>query len=224
MPLAVDHLLRDPVFAALTRRVQAETLARLNGITGTHGLLLDAVGGFSLEAAGLGRWATLAPGGAGEFKGPLRAQAAALPFCDSSFGAVVLRHLGGAAFHPALLAQEAARVLAPHGRLIVIECHPFSAWRPSGKHADSGLHAVAPRQWKKALRRAGLGVGGFARCGVTWPGDAVPHWLERAAGAVWMLDARKRNDTPYVQRVQPRRARALPEQAPWMPGARRSSP
>lgn len=227
MPFFDHQLQRDPAFAALTTRTQVETLARLQGATGTHGMLLDAVGGFVLQTPGLGRWVTLQPEVHGGFAGPLRAKADALPFCDSSFGAVVLRHLAGADFRPDALAREAARVLAPHGVLVVIECHPCSAWRWSTRGARNGdaLRASLPRRWKKALLQAGLSVGELTRCGAAWPvAHATPRWLERIAGGAWVLQARKRHDATLAQRMSARRAHAVPEQTSWMPGTHRSRP
>lgn len=227
---SIDHpLLRDPAFAALSERTQAETISRLQGITGTHGLLLDAVGGFVLQAPGLGRWVALQPDGRSGFMGPLRAEADALPFCDNSFGAVVLRHLAGTGFQPDALAREAARVLAPHGLLVVIECHPCSAWRSrlsaQRRRGQSELRTFLPRRWKKALLQAGLSVGESVRCGAAWPdAQATPRWLQRIAGGAWLLVARKRHDATLAQRASARRARALPEQTSWMPGTHRSWP
>jgi SAM-dependent methyltransferase len=226
MQQAESNPSRDPVFAALAKRTAAECLSRLARIAGTHALLLDAIGGPVPQTPGLGRWTALELSERGDFEGPLRAQPGALPFCDNSFGAVLIRHLGGAGVPPRAVAGEAARVLAPHGVLLVIECHPLSLWRPwwsaRRTRGEFFLGAVASRRWRSVLLRTGLAVGESTRCGAAWPSTReMPRWLERACGEAWLLSARKREDSLSMQRMQTRRARVA-EQAPWMPGAHRS--
>jgi SAM-dependent methyltransferase len=105
-----------------------------------------------------------------------------LPFADDSFCAVL------ACFSEAAdpsAAPELARVLAPHGRLLVAGFHPGSLWR----------RGVAPARWERALRRAGLDVVPAVRCGAPWPRAAgaagLPRWLVRAAGGGWIIEARR---------------------------------
>ncbi|HEY3521467.1 MAG TPA: methyltransferase type 11 [Rhodanobacteraceae bacterium] len=217
---------RDPILAALAGRIAAECSPWLARTSGTHALLLDAIGAPAPQAAGLGRWTALSLGERNNFEGPLRAEPAALPFCDNSFGAVLIRCLAGAGVPPGTLAGEAARVLAPHGVLLVVECHPLSAWRPwwaaRRRRGEVALCAVAPRRWRSVLRQAGLSVGEPLRCGAAWPSTrAMPRWLEHACGDAWLLSARKRDDILVMQRLQHRRTRAVSERAPSMPGAHR---
>ena len=219
----------DSILAALIDRTTAESLLLLGRVAGTHALLLDAMKAPAPETAGFGRWTVLQLTGGGELGGPMRAEPGALPFCENSFGAVLIRNLAGAGLQPQVLANEASRILAPHGVLLVVECHPLSAWRPWWAARRRGGQfaplAVAPHRWRRALRRAGLAVGEPVRCGAAWPCTVhTPRWLERICGAAWLLTARKRDEAMIVQRLQPRRSRAVREQAPWMPGARREQP
>ncbi|GEM_PF-673297 len=213
------------VFAALHARATAESSSWLARVTGTHGLLLDAIEGAEPQAQGLGRWTALCLSPhEGRFEGPLRAEPGALPFCDNSFGAVLIRHLAGAGLPIDELANEAARVLAQHGVLLVIECHPLSGWGSwLSARAQPPLRAIAPHHWRKALRSAGLVTGDPLRCGAPWPSTrALPHWLERLCGGAWLLAARKCEDAMVVQRRQPLRARGIGnEQTSWLPGAHR---
>jgi len=227
MQQAESNPSRDPILTALANRTAAESLSRLARIAGTHALLLDAIGGPAPQTAGLGRWTALELSERGNLTGPLRAEPDALPFCDNSFGAVLVRHLAGAGVSPRQVAAEAARVLAPHGLLLVVECHPLSLWRPwwaaRRKRGEVFLRAVASHRWRSALLKAGLAVGEPSRCGAAWPSTrSMPRWLERTCGEAWLLSARKRDDATVAQRMQPRRTRAVAEHAPWMPGAHRS--
>jgi len=226
MPHAESNLSRDPVLAALATRIAAECSSWLARTAGTHALLLDAIGEPAPQTAGLGRWTVLNLGAHLDFEGPLRADPVALPFCDNSFGAVLIRHLAGAGVPPRTLAGEAARVLAPHGVLLVVECHPVSAWRPwwaaRRRRGEISLHAVAPRRWRSLLRQAGLSVGEPLRCGAVWPSPrTMPRWLELAFGDAWLLSARKRDEALIMQRMQHRRTRGVSEREPSMPGAHR---
>ncbi|HJU06959.1 MAG TPA: hypothetical protein VJ727_00565 [Rhodanobacteraceae bacterium] len=227
MPQVEANPSRDPILAALANRTTAESLSCLTRITGTHALLLDAIGGSAPQTAGLGRWTALSLDPEGDLHGPLRAKPGALPFCDNSFGAVLIRHLGGAGVPTRAIAGEATRVLAPHGVLMVVECHPLSLWRPwwaaRRKRGELFLRAVGAHRWRSALLRTGLAVGQPVRCGAAWPSTrAMPHWLERTCGEAWLLSARKREDGLMMQRIQTKRARGVAEQSPWMPGAHRS--
>ena len=142
----------DSILAALIDRTTAESLLLLGRVAGMHALLLDAMKAPAPETAGLGRWTVLQLIGDGELGGPMRAEPGALPFCENSFGAVLIRNLAGAGLQPQVLANEASRILAPHGVLLVVECHPLSAWRP----------------WWEARRRGGTRARRFTTS-PTWP-------------------------------------------------------
>jgi SAM-dependent methyltransferase len=228
----VSTLQTHPAFAALTAETTAECASRLDGITGTHALLLDATGGPVPQIPGIGRWTVLRVAGGVEcLAGPLRAQVDALPFSDGSFSLVVIRHLVGAGVPAQALVSEGGRVLASHGLLLALEFHPLSLWRPwlagRRRRGEEALRVVSPNRLQGALRANGLAVRGQWRCGAPWPRPegmrGLPHWSAEAAGAVYLLKARKRDSSGIVRRLQSRRTRNAREQVPWAPGAQRSS-
>jgi SAM-dependent methyltransferase len=197
--------------AALGTDISTACATRLARTSGTHGLFLDGIGMPVPVAAGIACWTTLNPSGTGPaWQGPLRAAVGELPFADDSFCAVLVGFKDAA---DVSFAPELARVLAPHGRLLVAGLHPRSLWRCG----------VAPRRWERALRRAGLDVLPAVRCGAPWPrarGDAgLPRWLVRSVGGAWIVEARR-----SVLAALPLRrtsAHRVVEHSPVMPGARR---
>ncbi|MEO7149119.1 MAG: methyltransferase domain-containing protein [Rhodanobacteraceae bacterium] len=217
------------MLTALLADAAADCVPLLAGVTGTHGLLLDALGGAPPSLPGLGRWTSLRLRGDGMLDGSMRADVEQLPFVDDSFCVVLIRHAAGCGVIPESIANEAARVLAPHGLLMVVELHPWSAWRPwfaaQRRRGSDALRVVPPHRWQRALRAAGLAAGLTRRCGAPWPrrhgSRGLPRWLSRCGGA-YLLDARKRNDTSNVRRLQPARSRAAAEHASLAPGAHRS--
>ncbi|WIG55775.1 MAG: hypothetical protein OJF61_001563 [Rhodanobacteraceae bacterium] len=199
------------VFAALGADISKACAARLARVVGTHGLFLDAIGVAAPALAGIACWTALNPSGAGsEWRGPLRMRLDELPFADDAFCAV-LACVPDAA--DVSVAPELARLLAPHGKLLVAGLHPRSLWQ----------RGVAPRRWERALRQAGLDVLPAVRCGAPWPrmrgADGLPGWLVRGAGGAWIIEARR-----SVLAVLPLRKtskhRAV-EHSPLMPGAHR---
>lgn len=222
-----------PVVAALAAETASECLSLLSGVTGSHALLLDATGGPVPQLPGIGRWTVLrlAPGAA-YLEGPLRAEVDALPFAGSSFSLVLFRHLGGAGAPAEALALEATRILASHGLLLVIEFDPMSLWRRwlkrRARRGEDSLLTIARRRWDSALRANGLVVRAQRRCGPPWPRIAgsrgLPHWTCEFAGAVYLLKARKRDESGVVRRLGRTRSRTSREQVPWAPGAHRILP
>jgi SAM-dependent methyltransferase len=161
--------------------------------------------------AGVARWTTLRPSGNGaEWRGPLRASMVELPFADDSFCAILACFMGDA---DQAVATELARVLAPHGSLLVAGLHPRSLW----------LRGVAPGHWERVLRNAGLDVRPAVRCGAPWPrlrgAAALPHWLVRGIGGAWMIEAR-RSVLATLPLRKPTAHRAI-EHGTLMPGAHR---
>lgn len=86
-----------------------------------------------------------------------------LPFPDSSFDTVLLLHALTYSADPEQAAAEAARVLAPGGRLLVatLKRHRHRSLVQSYGHVNTGFE---PEELAKLFRRAGLEV---LRCGVT---------------------------------------------------------
>lgn len=197
--------------AAIAGDVSAYCTARLAHVAGTHGLCLDGLGLPAPAVPGVARWTVLHPDRDGlDWTGPLRAQLAALPLVDDAFCAVL------ACFNDpqaVVAAAELARVLAPHGTLLVAGFHPVSLWH----------RGVAPRRWERALRAAGLDVRLAVRCGAPWRRlrgvEGLPRWLVRLAGGAWVVEARRSVLASLPLRVQPGH-RSL-ESATLLPGARR---
>lgn len=79
----------------------------------------------------------------GMLRGALRSQAGAWPWADGTVPAIVLQHVNEGGGHGAALLAEAARVLAPEGRLYVLRFDHFSPWYwRYGRHV--GKRAGAP--------------------------------------------------------------------------------
>ncbi|MEO6968230.1 MAG: methyltransferase domain-containing protein [Rhodanobacteraceae bacterium] len=216
------------MLTSLLADVAADCAPLLKGVTGTHGLLLDALDSVPPSLPGLGRWTSLRLSGDGTLGGPLRAKVEKLPFVDGSFSVALIRHAAGCGAIPERVADEVARVLAPHGLLMVVELHPWSAWRPwlagHRRRGIDGLRVISPQRWRRALRIAGLSVSLARRCGAPWPrrrgASGLPRWFSRC-GAAYLLEARKRNDTSVVRRLQPARSRVAAERTPLVPSAHR---
>lgn len=234
MTETISTLRSHPAFAALTADTVAGCASLLSTTTGSHALLLDAAGGPIPQLPGIGRWTVLklVQGGA-RLEGPIRAEVDALPFLDGSFSLVLIRHLGGAGASVETLVTEAARVLASHGLLLTVEFHSLSLWRPwlarRLRRGEDALRAVSPNRLQKVLRTNGLVVRAQWRCGAPWPRakgmQGLPRWCAEAAGAVYLLKARKRDSSGVVRRLHPtRRTRKAREQVPWAPGAQRTIP
>lgn len=182
--------------------------ARLARVAGTHGLFFDGMSMPVPAVAGVARWTTLQPGATG-WEGPLRANAEDLPFADCAF-CVVLACFADDAW--GVQASELARVLAPHGTVLVAGLHPRSLWRCG----------IAPGHWERALRRAGLDVVPAVRCGAPWPrlrgAQGLPRWLTRTAGGGWVVEARH----SVLAMLPLRKAKGRPvESNALLPGARR---
>lgn len=197
--------------AALGADVTAVCNRRLARVAGTHGLLLDGLVMPAPGVVGVARWATLRPcEGTSCWRGPLQATLAELPFADDAFCAVVVRFV---ATFDASVAAELARVLAPHGTLLVADFHPRSWWR----------RGVAPGRWERELRADGLDVVPARRCGAPWPRPrgaiGLPRWLTRGLGGAYVIEARRNVLAALPLRKQASH-RAL-EHSTLVPGARR---
>lgn len=208
---------RDPALTAIGADASAACMARLARVAGTHALVLDGMAMALPAVAGVARWTRLLPGSDGVgWDGPLRADADALPFGSESFCAVLMRFAGAACAEPEVLAGELARVLAPHGTLLITDLHPRSLW-----HAGA-----TPGPWERGLRRAGLDVSPAVRCGSPWPrargAAGMPHWLVRGMGGAWLVEAHRRTSAAIPLRKAPSGRRKV-EQSALVPGARRQS-
>jgi SAM-dependent methyltransferase len=211
----------DPVPASLSEGIARVCGPLLRRVAGTHALVVDGAAGAAPAAEGVGRWTMLWPDAAtGGWCGQVSAERARLPFGDGAFCTVVVRFAGGAGVAPEACAPELARVLAPHGLLLVAELHPRSLWRPE----DPALRTVPPQRWVRALYAAGLQAEPPHRCGAPWPRAAgesgLPGWLVRYLGGAYVLEARKRTLAGIVLRTPPAAARTI-EHRKLVPGAHR---
>jgi hypothetical protein len=202
---------RDAALAAIGVDVAAFCATRLARVAGTHGLFLDGLAMPLPAVAGVARWTTLVlTAGMPAWRGTLRAATAELPFVDDSFCAILACPPGDG---DADVAAELARVLAPHGTMLVAGLHPRSLWRCG----------VAPGRWERLLREAGLDVRPAARCGAPWPrtrgAAGLPRWLARGFGGAWVVEAR-RSVLATLPLRKPVVHRAV-EHGTLMPGAHR---
>lgn len=206
----------DPAVEAIGADAMAVCEARLARVAGTHALALDGISMPTPSVAGVGCWTTLwqAPGDH-DWRGLLCAAVDALPFGDESFCAVLVRFAQRTDIEPEMVAGELARVLAPHGVLLIADLHPRSLW-----HAGT-----TPGRWERALRSAGLEVSRTVRCGSPWPrtrgAAGVPHWLVRGMGGAWVIEAQRRTQAAIPLRKAS--ARRVVEHKPVLPGAHRKS-
>lgn len=212
MPEPATHPTVDAALAALGAEVAGLCAGRLARVAGTHALLLDGMPLPEPRVAGIGCWSTLHPEVAGEgWRGSLRTSIDALPFEDEAFAAVLVRFAPRLQVHD--VARELARVLAPHGVMLLADLHPRSLWRAG----------AAPGPWLRALRGAGLEVSPPTRCGSPWPrargAAGVPDWLVRGFGGAWLLEARRAQAAIPLRRSAATRRAA--EHSTLAPGARR---
>lgn len=204
----------DAAFAALVGDASALCAARLARVAGTHALCLDGIAMPMPGLPGIGCWTGLHAGiDAHAWNGAVRASITGLPFENEAFCAVLVRFAQGLVPDDSH-ARELARVLAPHGTLLMADLHPHSLW-----HAGA-----APGRWVRALRDAGLEVAPIVRCGAPWPrrhgAAGVPEWLVRGAGGAWLLEARRRSFAAIPLR-KPAVGRRVAEHNTLLPGARR---
>lgn len=203
----------DAALAALGADASKLCAARLARVAGTHALGLDGIALPMPDVAGIGCWTGLQPDpDATSWNGAVRASIDALPFEDEAFCAVLVRFPRGV--EVGATAIELARVLAPHGTVLIVDLHPRSIW-----HGGS-----SPGAWSRALCKAGLDVSPSVRCGSPWPRErgvaGVPRWLVRGMGGAWLLEARRRTFAAIPLRKAAASRRAV-EHKTLLPGAHR---
>lgn len=156
------------------------------------------------------------------WRGDIHARASEpLPFVDDAFDVVVLDDVLEWVPWAAALLGEAARVLSPHGCLLVAGFHPFSLWAPwllCRRRPRPML--TAPGWIRQELARHDVDTVRVVRCGHAWPvagTQAGPgHW-----GGGFVLTGRKRRATIVPWKVpRPQRANARKKHA-WVPGTQR---
>lgn len=204
-------------------RVLAPELQRC---AGTHALLLGAASGDTPPALPmLGSWIRLHLD-ENRYRGDLLAATCEpLPFIDDAFDLVLLRHaLEVSPAAPALL-DQAIRVLAPGGLLVLTGVHPLSGWSPWLRWQARGrpLTLHLPLRLHRVLRQAGLQVELAQRVGRSWPGLQTREGKAvNVFGGGYVLIARKRRRQALLRRIMPANV-AVPAGGRLSPGTRRSS-
>lgn len=226
------HQRDDDIYASapLRRLLDEQTRAlkvELQRCHGSHGLLLHASGGDRPPALPmLGCWTSLRLDG-DRYHGDVRAAAdESLPFVDDAFDLAVLRHVLEVAPDASALFDEAIRVLAPGGLLVLTGVHLFSAWAPWFYWRTRGKSRTLqmPLRLGHELRQAGLQIERMQRVGRSWPGQQMGGSASgNVFGGGYVLIARKRRPMPLPLRIKPVSVR-VPSSGQWSPGARRSSP
>jgi SAM-dependent methyltransferase len=208
--------------ASRLRAAESVVLARaLARQAGSHGLYIGMTDRLAKGLPRMGcwtrlRWTTT------ELDGAVRARLnESLPFCDDAFRVVVLSHVLEWTPHAAQLLDEAARVLAPEGLLVVTGFHPFSGWLPwllCRRRPRPML--VAPGWLRQRLTRQEVKPTALHRCGAPLPwldGGATPSWL----GGGFVLVARKEQTAVMALKPQARRQAASSRHGAWVPGTHR---
>ncbi len=148
---------------------------------------------------------------------------APLPFLDEAFDVVLLRHALEVVAEPPVLLNEAMRVLAPGGVLVLTGVHPVSGWTPWFYWRSRGRQVLRfPGQLGKRLERRGLEIEWARRVGPAWPGDTVSRAGPfNLCGGGYVLMARKRCRRATPLRILPARLRVAG--GSLSPGTRRSA-
>lgn len=182
------------------RRLRREQTRSLVGdvrrCSGTHALLLAAaVGDVPPSSPMLGCWTTLHID-KDRYCGDVNAAAnEPLPFIDDAFQLVLLCHVLEVAPAWAAVLDDAIRMLAPGGVLIITGLHPVSSWAAwfwwRERRTVRRLHL--PVGFTGALRGAGVEVERLTRVGRSWPARAsAPAIPDNMFGGGYVLVARKR--------------------------------
>jgi SAM-dependent methyltransferase len=170
-------------------------------------------------------WTSLHLNGA-RYRGDLRASAnEPLPFADDAFDLALLRHVLEVAPNAPALLDDATRVLAPGGVLVLTGVHPISGWAPWFYWRTRGEAAALqmPLNLGRDLRQAGLEIERVQRVGRLWPGQETSGSAAgNVVGGGYILIARKRRRMATPLRIKPLPVR-VPSNGQLSPGARRSS-
>jgi hypothetical protein len=225
------HQRDDDIYASapLRRLLDEQTRAlkpALQRCPGSHGLLLHASGDGKPPALPLIRcWTSLHLHGR-RYRGDLLAAAdEPLPFLDDAFDLLLLRHVQEVAPNAPALLDDAVRILAPGGVLVLTGMHPISGWAPWFYWRTRGESRTLqmPLRLGHGLRQVGLEIERVQRVGHTWPGQAMPGLLSGSVfGGGYILVARKRRRIATPLRIKSAPVR-VPTSGQLSPGARRSS-
>lgn len=194
---------------------------------GSHALLLGASPDDGPPALPLvGCWTSLHLRN-NRYRGDLQAAAdEPLPFVDDAFELVLLRHALEVAPVASALLDDAIRMLAPGGVLVVTGIHPLSGWAPwlrwRGHGASQMPRLQLPLRLRHGLLQAGLEIERAQRVGRMLPGLPMIPTQGGVLGGGYILFARKQRRAITPLRFRPAPAR-VPANGRWSPSIRRSS-
>lgn len=225
------HQRDDNIYASapLRRLLDEQTRAltpELQRCFGTHGLLLCASAEDMPPALPmLGCWTSLHLDGE-RYRGDLQAAAdEPLPFVDDAFDLAVLRHVLEVSPNASALLDDAIRILAPGGVLVLTGVHPLSGWAPWFYWRTRGKspRLRMPLRLGHDLRQAGLEIERMQRVGCVWPGwETTGSTPGSAFGGGYVLIARKRRRMATPLRIKPLPVR-VSSSGQLSPGTRRNS-
>lgn len=131
----------------------------------------------------------------GQLGGDVVACADAWPFADQSLGLVVMRHTVEISAQPQILVQEAARVLADGGQILLTGIHPCSLWHGwmlrQYRTRAVPYRACMPWQVGTWLQDAQIDVEQCTRFGGVFPAAGRVGTGGGVLAACYMLHARK---------------------------------
>lgn len=225
MSAAHSDIYASAPLQGLLRAEAAGLLPDIQRCRGEHGLLVTAAGRDAPPAAPMLSCWTRVQVTERFFIGDLRARTdESLPFVADAFEVVILRHALEATTLPQRLLDEAARVLAPGGLLVVSGIHPLSLWTPwlAWRLQRRMPHLYAPLQLRTWLGRASVQVEGTRRIGRPWPGTAGEGPGNALVGGGYLLLARKQRHASAPVRLVPRAVRSAAATPGFAPEARRN--
>jgi len=214
--------------APLRQLLDAQTrvlMPELQRCFGRHALLISAANDAPPALPMLPCWIRLHLQGE-HYRGDLIAAASEpLPFLDDAFELVLLRHVLEVAPVASALLDDAVRILAPGGMLVLTGMHPIGGWSPWFYWRARGQPRRLQMPWRlrSSLQQAGLQMERIQRVGSLLPG----RYLKGAGtagllGGGYVLIARKRSRMITPLRIKPVPVRML-SNGRLSPGTRRNA-
>lgn len=214
--------LMDKPAVARLRRAECGVLARaLAGQAGVHGLVLSVDSRTVSDGPRMGCLTRLVLDGE-IWHGDVRSRVdESLPFIDEAFRVVVIEHVLEWTVHAAALLDEAARVLAGDGALVVCGFHPFSPWLPWLLCRRAPRPMLTPPGWiRQRLAMQGVDILQVQRCGSVLPVSGGSTMTSQGGGFVLVARKQRASIMPLhlAHRSRQKKARAP---AVWAPGTHR---
>lgn len=226
MAFSRSQSLHDAEQLRLLRNGQCRVLAPwLQREVGRRALRIGVTGDDALPTPSGMAWTRLWLSGSA-FAGDVRGDAGdPLPFVDEAFDLVWLQHALEPATQAADLLQEACRVLASGGALVVTAVHPLGGWALWYRWRARGQQQSLRWPWclRRNLRQAGLTIERQTRLGPSWPRGVNRANDDNRWGGAYLIWARKRRylPIPTAWRPLPTRVTAPAQLAQLSPGVRR---